>query len=52
MAFEFLFAKKKKKKHFWFEHNEDAQGYQYGDNRVIGSTPQVRREMVRRTYNI
>jgi len=52
MVFEFLIpTAKKKRKKFWFELNEDAQGYPYGDNRVM-STPQQRAERVRRTYNI
>jgi hypothetical protein len=52
MAFEFLLPQKKKKKKFWFQDNEDAQGYRYGDNRAVMSDQQVRRETVRRTWNI
>ena len=53
MAFEFLLNKKKKKRKFWFEDNQDAQGYRYGDNRVIQSPIPLenRREQVRRTWN-
>lgn len=42
--------RKKKRKHFWFENNQDAQGYFYGDNRILNSIPD-RREVVRRTWN-
>jgi len=38
----------KKRKPIWFEHNEDAKGYEPGDNRIMEN----RREAVRRTWNI
>jgi hypothetical protein len=42
---------KKKKRKFWFEINEDAKGYPYGDNRAI-SPAENRQDVVRRTWNI
>ena len=51
----FNFLKKKKRKGFWFEDNQDAQGYQYGDSRAWGSPispAQDRRDAVRRSWNI
>jgi hypothetical protein len=42
--------KKKKRKHFWFEKNEDAKGYMPNDNRAANID--IRRENVRRTFNI
>lgn len=47
---EFNIMKKRKRKTFWFEHNRDAEGYQYGDNRI--TDPQISKERVRRTWNI
>lgn len=47
MIFDFL-KKRQRKKKFWFENNQDAQGYLPGDNRII----EGRREQVRRTWNI
>jgi len=41
--------KKKKRKHFWFEKNEDAKGYMPNDNRIDINID--RRENVRRTWN-
>jgi len=41
---------KKKKQKFWFEHNQDAQGYKPKDNRAI-DLREDRREVVRRTWN-
>jgi hypothetical protein len=48
---------KKKRKTFWFKHNQDAPGYGYGDNRAMGpsnvplNVNETRREMVKRTWN-
>jgi hypothetical protein len=50
MALKFLGLKKGKK--FWFKRNQDAPGYAYGDNRIMENDQQVRRETVRRTWNI
>lgn len=41
----------KKRKKFWFEDNQDAQGYTLNDNRIVQDI-QNRREQVRRTWNI
>jgi hypothetical protein len=45
---EFI-KRKGKRRRFWFEINEDAKGYPYGDNRAI---EEDKRQFVRRTYNI
>jgi len=53
LLMEFFISKKKRKRKFWFEDNQDAQGYEYGDNRVIRTpqAPQDRREVIRREWN-
>jgi len=43
--------RRKQKNRIWFEHNQDAEGYKAGDNRIIEGTPNQRREVVRRQYN-
>jgi hypothetical protein len=48
---EISFNRKKKRRRMWMQDNQDAKGYPYGDNRVIPSPEQDRRDVVRRTWN-
>ena len=43
MVFDFLKVKKKKKKKFWMEDNQDAKGYPY--------ETLLNREVIRRSWN-
>jgi len=46
--------KKKRKLKFWMEDNQDAAGYQFGDNRAWNSfipPESSRKEVVRRSWN-
>lgn len=41
-----ILIKRKKKKGFWFEHNQDAEGYAYGDNRAIAPSKKETRRIL------